>query len=200
MMRSGWLRFSSRAKGTAWPRCGPSLTVIASTRPPHARTRRSSASGGYGSTLPSTITSSCRPPMRAAASGNPGAVRNAGLKGAQGELITFLDSDDVWRPTALAELAAALDDHPEAGFAYCDYAPPLLHPPSLPVAGDIFNQLLGLDFIVTSGVLVRRSVAETVGVFDPRCSPAEDWDYWLRMAARFLPVHVPHELVAIAAP
>jgi glycosyltransferase involved in cell wall biosynthesis len=138
--------------------------------------------------------------IRLAHSGNPAVVRNAGLKRAQGELITFLDSDDVWRPTALAELVQALYQHPEGGFAYCDYAPPLLHPPPLPVAGDIFNQLLGLDFIVTSGVLVRRSVAETVGVFDPRCSPAEDWDYWLRMAARFLAVHVPQQLVAIGAP
>jgi len=138
--------------------------------------------------------------IRVAHSGNPAVVRNAGLERAHGDLITFLDSDDVWRPTALDELAAALDDHPEAGFAHCDYKPPLLHPPPLPVAGDIFNQLLGLDVLVTSGVLVRRSVAETVGVFDPRCSPAEDWDYWLRMAARFLAVHVPHQLVVIGAP
>lgn len=133
-------------------------------------------------------------------SGNPALVRNVGFARAGGDLIAFLDSDDVWRPTLLAELAAALDRHPEAGFAYCDGAPPLPNPPPVPLAGDIFDQLLELDFVVTSGILVRRSVAETVGTFDPRCSPAEDWDYWLRMAGRFPGVHVPHELVVIGAP
>jgi len=65
-------------------------------------------------------------------SGNPGVARNAGLARANGDLIAFLDSDDVWRPTALAEMAAALHKHPEAGFAYCGYEPPLDPAPLLP--------------------------------------------------------------------
>jgi len=132
-------------------------------------------------------------------SGNPAVTRNTGLLRARGKLIAFLDSDDMWRPTALAELAAALDKHREAGFAYCDYEP--APSPSPPWTGsDLYDQLLEEDFIVTSGVMVRRTVADTVGEFDPLCSPAEDWDYWLRMAARFKGVHVAGPLVRIGAP
>ena len=132
-------------------------------------------------------------------SGNPAVARNAGLDRARGDLIAFLDSDDIWRPTALAELAATLDKQREAGFAYCDYEP--APSPSPPRTGsDLYDQLLEQDFIVTSGVMVRRTVAANVGEFDPLCSPAEDWDYWLRMAARFKGVQVAGPLVRIGAP
>ncbi len=133
-------------------------------------------------------------------SGNPAVARNAGLKRARGELVAFLDSDDVWRPSALAELAEALNQHPDAGFAYCDYEPPLSPTPRVPPVGDFFDPLLEVDFIVTSGVLVRRSVSDVVGEFDPLCAPAEDWDYWLRMAARVRGVHLQHQLVSIGSP
>ncbi len=137
--------------------------------------------------------------IRAAHSGNPAVVRNAGLERAQGELIAFLDSDDVWRPTALAELAEALYQHPEAGFAYCDYHPSLSTPQLARVA-DIFDPLLKTDFLVTGGILIRRSIAVAVGEFDPLCSPAEDWDFWLRMAALFPGAYLPVSLISIDSP
>jgi glycosyltransferase involved in cell wall biosynthesis len=137
--------------------------------------------------------------IRVAHSGNPALARNAGLERARGELISFLDSDDVWRPTALAELAAALDQQPQAGFAYCDYDPPSVMPTLGPLA-DIFDPLLKADFLVTGGVLIRRSVVLALSGFDPLCSPAEDWDYWLRMAALALGAYLPMSLISIDSP
>jgi glycosyltransferase involved in cell wall biosynthesis len=138
-------------------------------------------------------------------SGNPAVARNAGLARARGELITFVDSDDTWEPTALQDLARALADHPEAGFAYCDYS--LQFPGALrgvqlgrrelAMVGDIFEPLLESDFLVTGGVLMRRTVVSAVGPYDPACAPAEDWDYWLRLAALAQGAFVPRALIRI---
>jgi len=43
------------------------------------------------------------------------ATRNLGLASARGEFDAFIDADDVWLPTKLAEQVAILDAHPEAG-------------------------------------------------------------------------------------
>lgn len=45
-------------------------------------------------------------------------ARLKGIEMAGGDLIAWLDDDDAWRPDHVALLAAALEEHPEAGFAY----------------------------------------------------------------------------------
>lgn len=42
------------------------------------------------------------------------ATRNLGTAAAQGDLIAFLDADDVWQPTHLAGQVSALEAHPQA--------------------------------------------------------------------------------------
>ena len=45
------------------------------------------------------------------------------LSKTSGELVAFMESDDEWKDTNLEEKARALEQHPEAGVAYADYAP-----------------------------------------------------------------------------
>jgi len=131
-------------------------------------------------------------------SGNPAIARNAGLDRARGDLIAFLDSDDTLRPNALEDLSDALRAQPAAGFAYGNYEPDPGPPPLGPPVADVFDRLLESDFLVTGAVLFRRALLGVVGGFDPLCRPAEDWDFWLRLAARVDAVHVDRTVIDIA--
>ena len=46
------------------------------------------------------------------------ASRNLGIRSAEGDLIAFLDADDVWYPHKLRSQVAALDEHPGADMIY----------------------------------------------------------------------------------
>jgi glycosyltransferase involved in cell wall biosynthesis len=46
------------------------------------------------------------------------AARNLGVRAARGDLIGFLDADDLWRSEKVAEQVAVLDAHPTAGMVY----------------------------------------------------------------------------------
>lgn len=51
-----------------------------------------------------------------------GAARNfdQAMRLCTGDVIAFADQDDIWHRTKLERLAAALDAHPEAAYAFCD--------------------------------------------------------------------------------
>lgn len=131
-------------------------------------------------------------------------ARNAGMAASQGELLAFLDADDVWHRNKLARQVAALRRWPQAGLCCCDYrvehrarGQQVRHfKDALPLAGLAPAQalvsaplpaLLRCNFVGTaSTVLLRRALATRVGQFDPRLRQAEDYDYWLR-CARLMP-------------
>ena len=46
-----------------------------------------------------------------------GKIKNIGLTKASGELIAFMDSDDLWDPAKIEKQVAALQEYPEAGFS-----------------------------------------------------------------------------------
>ncbi|MCU0523777.1 MAG: glycosyltransferase family 2 protein [Elainella sp. Prado103] len=134
------------------------------------------------------------------ANGGLPTARNRGIAQAKGELIAFLDADDLWTADKLELQQAALQQSPQAGVAYSWTSFMTVTPagqifqPGSPYAwsGEVYAQLLVADFILSgSNVLVRRSAIETAGWFDPALKSCEDWDYWLRLAARWPFVVVP---------
>jgi glycosyltransferase involved in cell wall biosynthesis len=122
----------------------------------------------------------------------PAASRNRGIERARGELVAFIDADDVWRPEKLEAQLAALARVPDAAVAYCwtDYVDAkgrFASPDGRPTfEGRVHAALLRQNFIDTgSNVLVRREALREVGGFDETLPVVEDWDLSLRLAARF---------------
>ncbi len=124
--------------------------------------------------------------------------RNRGFSHSIGEFIAFLDADDLWLPDKLDSQLKALQTNPEAGVAYSwtdyiDESGRFLRPGShIDVSGDVYNNLLVTNFLENgSNPLIRRQALAEVGGFEGLFTPAEDWDMWLRLAARYQFVCVP---------
>jgi glycosyltransferase involved in cell wall biosynthesis len=141
--------------------------------------------------------------------GGPAAARNHALRHAHGELVTFLDSDDLLLPDYLARMGATLDGSPETGFAYTDAwvlddasgrvrrASAMSHRKPREFPQDptrLLQLLLGRNFIFVA-TTVRAEAIEDVHGWRETMTPAEDYDLWLRLLAAGYPaVHVDDRL------
>ena len=123
------------------------------------------------------------------------AARNKGLQYAGGDLIAFLDSDDLWLPQKLSRQVAFFQQNPDAQICQTEEIwvrngrrvnPKNRHrKPS----GDIFNRSLHLCLVSPSAVMLKRSLFDKVGLFDESLPACEDYDLWLRIGCQY-PVYL----------
>ncbi len=118
---------------------------------------------------------------------------NEGLAGAQSRYVAWLNADDVYLEGGLDALARALDEHPDAPFAYGQAD--LIDEAGKP-CGAYHVEPWNTDrfarrcFVSQPATLMRRSDWEAVGGLDPSLDMALDYDLWWRLAARADPVFV----------
>jgi len=129
-------------------------------------------------------------------------TRNHGIALAGGELIAYLDDDDLWRPDHLAGLVRALDEHGDCRLAYGDAeiwrmacrpgdnghsstTPAEVRTLAVPFHDDALRRN---GFIVPGGMVHWRSLYDEVGPFDEKLFVSDDWDWLIRASthARFV--------------
>lgn len=131
---------------------------------------------------------------------------NKGIGMATGDVIGWLNADDLYNPGALRRVGEALAEHPEAEWAtgYCRivdgsgreirgpvtrYKNALLRRYSLPL-------YLTHNFVSTPSTFIRRSAYDAVGLYPLEYRASMDYDVHLRLARRGDPVVLEHELAA----
>lgn len=118
-------------------------------------------------------------------------ARNKGLAFACGEWVAFLDSDDLWLPQKLRRQCDFLAGFPE--FFICQTEEiwirngRRLNPGKCHAKprGFCFSRLLERCLISPSAVMIHRKVFEEVGKFDEDFPACEDYEFWLRVGARY---------------
>jgi glycosyltransferase involved in cell wall biosynthesis len=132
------------------------------------------------------------------------ASRNTGIQHSRGQLLTFLDGDDLWKPDKLTHQVAAARSHPRSGllavngvqFSGNTILLESLFPPEVAtlladgghdsVSLSCYECLLHRNLIyTTSQVLVPRAVLQDVGLTDARFPLGSDSDLYIRIAASY---------------
>jgi glycosyltransferase involved in cell wall biosynthesis len=132
-----------------------------------------------------------QPPTGAAA------ARNRGLSLARGDIVAYLDSDNVWYPDFLVAVVAAFQD-PDVDVAYGALVSESHGLQGSRILYKPFDRaaLLNANFIDLNTVAHRRELVDRCGAFDERLDRLLDWDLLLRYTAdrpaTMLPVLAAH--------
>mgnify|MGYP001285311825 CR=1 FL=1 len=145
--------------------------------------------------------------LRIARSRSPAHARNVGIARASGQLLAFLDSDDVWLHTKLERQVSAMRAARSCRWSYTlfDHIDEA-GSPMAPLRGGVGNPRSGwiLDSIITEDalVMVQSVLAETslvreLGGFDETPELREDLDLCFRLAMRSQACAVANELLRV---
>lgn len=117
-------------------------------------------------------------------------ARNAAINLARGELLAFLDGDDVWLPEFLASQTNFLEKN-DYEMVYCDaliFGEPLFKNQTFmqgsPSNGEVTTKsLINAECnVITSGTVLKKSLLDKFGQFDVGLRRAQDFDLWFRLA------------------
>ncbi len=129
-------------------------------------------------------------------------ARNRGILASQGELIAFLDSDDLWKPQKIRRQVEFFEHNPRAVAVQTEEIwirkgkrvnPRRKHQKP---SGFFFDRALKLCLISPSAVMLRRKVFQEIGLFNEKFPVCEDYELWLRLAARY-PVYLIEEPLVV---
>ena len=120
----------------------------------------------------------------------PGQARNAGVAVSRGDIVMFLDSDDLWLDSHVQRLVDVLQRGFQVAYGVAQTrdeirgADFLIPENGAGIEGDCFHALLRWCFLVPSAMaLTREAFAKSGGFAGVACG--EDWIFFLKLAARY---------------
>ena len=111
---------------------------------------------------------------------------NKGIKATKGEIIGYLNSDDIYYLGALAAVLAFFKKHPEVDVVYGDAD-------HIDLDGTViepyytedwdYDRLKEVCFLCQPSVFCKRRLIKEAGLFDSSLRYCMDYEYWLRLGA-----------------
>ena len=120
----------------------------------------------------------------------PGLARNVGVAAACGEVVMFLDSDDVWLEGHVASLVRTMARGYSVAYGVtinCDQVDGgefFIPGPGMAVEGECLTRLARWCFLVPSAMALKTEAFVEVGGFGTG-ELGEDWSFFIRLAQRF---------------
>lgn len=122
-------------------------------------------------------------------------ARNTGIKNASGQLIAFLDQDDLWDKRRLEKLIKIFLKNPDVDLFFTDLSkfnderknwhPKDRHKAASRLSDEnLFENLIRKNVLMPSAVMVKKDSFIKAGMFDPEFRTCGDYEMWLRMAAK----------------
>lgn len=117
-------------------------------------------------------------------------ARNAAICLSRGELIAFLDGDDIWFPNCLEQQVKFIEKN-NFDMIYADaelfgdnFFEGKTYMETTPSDGEVnpISLLNGTCNVITSGTIVQRKKLGEVNLFDTNAKRAQDFDLWFRLA------------------
>ena len=110
---------------------------------------------------------------------------NRGFARARGDILCWLNSDDMFVPGVIPRVARAFEEHPHVDFVYgrgfnLDESGEVTDAGVL--AFDLWRLIHQRNFIQQPSCFFRRSLLDRVGLVDENLHYVMDWDLWIRFA------------------
>jgi glycosyltransferase involved in cell wall biosynthesis len=130
--------------------------------------------------------------------GQSDAIRR-GFEQTSGEVLGWLNADDVLAPGALRTIGEFFSEHPDAALVYGDAS--YVDAAGVPIGPCVNVEPFSVkrlfyysDFIVQPAAFFRRSAYEAVGGLDSKLHFGMDYDLWLKLARAHKVVYLPQPL------
>lgn len=112
---------------------------------------------------------------------------NKGLRVAKGDIIAWINSDDIYYPRAFETVIHFFENNPKIDIVYgkanhIDKQDKFIE--TYPTEPWEIKRLESTCFLSQPAVFFRRKVAEQYGILDDALSYCMDYEYWLRLAIR----------------